>query len=106
MTVYAEIDLDEREALREVAIDIFGPEFHAIIEPGTVSDQGSPELAFSVPADTPDDAVARGRERLAELRHLAGVEWKAPVITAIAPAGPLHLLFGADREKIGEFGDA
>jgi DNA-binding MarR family transcriptional regulator len=106
MTIYAEIGIDEREALREVAIDMFGPEFHAIIEPGTVNSQTSPELAFSVPADTPEIAIAKGRERLEELRRLAGVAPRIPQITAIATAGPLHLLFGAGRTQLLEVDNA
>lgn len=106
MTIYAEIGLNEREALRKVALDMFGPEFYAIIEPGTVNSQTSPELAFSVPADTPEAAVAQGRERLEELRRLAGVPSRIPEITAVAPAGPLHLLFGADRAQLVKIDDA
>jgi hypothetical protein len=106
MSVYAEISAGEKEALRSVAIDVLGPEWFAIIEPGTVNLQTSPEIAFSVPADTPEEAIDRGRERLQELRRLAGVKSRIPRITAIAPAGPLHLLFGADRAQLLDVDDA
>ena len=100
VSVYAAIDMNEKEAIRDVAIDLFGPEWFAIIEPETIHGQDTPELAFHVVADSGDDAVIKARERMDELRQMAGVRPRPPVITALAPAGPLHLTFGRDRDWI------
>jgi hypothetical protein len=100
VSVYAAIGLREMEAIRQVAIDVFGPEWFAIIQPGTLIGQELPELAFFVVADNGDDAVIKARARLDELRSMAGVRPQTAVITALAPAGPLHLTFGRDRDSI------
>ncbi|HEY2717365.1 MAG TPA: hypothetical protein VGI73_14195, partial [Solirubrobacterales bacterium] len=102
ITVYAAIDVREKEAIRDVAIDLLGPEWFAIIEPDTVHGQDTPELAFHVVADNGDDAIAKARERMDELREMAGVRRRPAVITALAPAGPLRLTFGRDRDWITE----
>ena len=100
VSVYAAIDIGEKEALWDVAIDVFGAEWFAIIEPGTVHGQDTPELAFHVVAESWDDAVVKARERVDELRVMAGVSSRPAVITALVPAGPLHLTFGRDRQWI------
>ena len=106
VTVYVAIGMDEKEGLRNVAIDFFGPEWFAIIEPGTVRDQRDPELAFHVAAENSDEAVARARSRVQELRKVARLEPRPVAITTLMPAGPLHMTFGHRRawmtEGLGE----
>jgi DNA-binding MarR family transcriptional regulator len=98
MCAYVAIAASEQEALRGVAIELFGPDWFAILEPGTVNGQTEPELAFHVVATGGEDAVARARERIEELRRLAGLAPRPAVISAMAPAGPLHLTYGRDRD--------
>jgi DNA-binding PadR family transcriptional regulator len=88
MAVYAAIDPDERPKLERIAAQVLGPEWFAVIQPGTVTDQDWTELAFHVVAFDGPSAVARGRERLTELRRAAGVSDRPAVITAVAPADP------------------
>lgn len=106
MSVYVAIDSSEQGALRAVAEKVFGPEWFALIEMGTMSGQQSPELAFNVVAESQAEAVAQTRDRMAELRRLAKLKPREVVITALSPAGPLHLTFGHRRswmtEGIGE----
>ena len=102
VTVYVAIGMDEKEGLRDVAINFFGPEWFAIIEPGTVRDQRDPELAFHVAAENSEEAVARARSRVQELRKVAKLEPRPVAITALLPAGPLHMTFGHRKSWMTE----
>lgn len=88
--VYAPLEAAAVDAVVPHAAKVFGEEGFAVVSPGTVSGQPLPELAFRVAAATPDEAVARGRERLGELLALAGMEDRPAVIAAIAPADPVR----------------
>ena len=92
--VYAAISPAEREALQRVAIDFFGPDWFTFVEPGTVTGQDDPELAFHVLARSHDIAVIEGARRLTELRRVAGLPVREPQITATAPADRWHARFG------------
>jgi hypothetical protein len=94
MAVYTAMDPDERKRLVAAATEVFGAEWFAVVEPGTVHAQTWPELAFHVIAHDPGEAVVRGRERLAELRELAELPPGPAVVTAVAPADPWHATFG------------
>lgn len=99
MTVYIGIEPTEKEPLRNAAIDLLGPEWFAIIEPGTAGDQTNAELAFHVVADDGDTVVARATERVRELRRVAGVEQRPVLITAILNAGAMDFLRWRDAGR-------
>ena len=88
MVVYAVLDPKDRHELSDAAVDFFGAESFAVIEPGTVRSQEHPELAFHVAAGDVHEAVSRGRERLAELRRIANLPPAEALISAVAPADP------------------
>lgn len=108
ISVYVAIDPTERAALSAAAEQVFGPEFFALIEPGTVTGQRTPEFSFNVVAENERQAVDQARIRMAELRQLAGLKARETVVTALAPDnGPLHLTFGSRRSwLIDGFGPA
>lgn len=85
MTVYASLELTEMEAMRDAAIDVIGPEWFAVIEPGTTSDQTGPELGFHVGATTHEEAVQLATDRMRQLRKVAGLPEKTVRLTALGP---------------------
>jgi DNA-binding transcriptional ArsR family regulator len=89
-SVYAPLEPADVEAVLPHAQTVFGDEGFAVLPPGTVRGQARPELAFRVVAETPDDALSRGRERVAELLSLARRGDRPAVISAIAPADPVR----------------
>lgn len=97
MSVYVVLDNADKEAIREAAIQVLGPELFAVIEPGTVGDQDGPELGFSVAAGDFDKAVARAGERMRELRAAAGLEPKPVLIRAILEGRPGYLATAVRR---------
>jgi DNA-binding MarR family transcriptional regulator len=86
LSVYVAIAYEEKEAIRNVAIDVLGPELFAVIEPDLTSDpdQGL-ELGFKVVADDADQAVQRAGEKMRLMRKLAKVSDRPTRITAIVP---------------------
>lgn len=100
MSVYVSIGEDEKEALRDVAVDLFGAEWFAIIERDAIHALATPELAFHVVAENPEEAALRARERVDELRRLAKLEPAPTLVSAVYPSGPLHLTFGRRRDWI------
>ncbi len=91
-TVYIGMTADEEPALRATAAKVFGPEWFAVIEPGTVDGQNAPELAFHVAAASPDEAVPIASDRMRQLREIAEVQQKPVLITTILPAGEMDFL--------------
>jgi hypothetical protein len=93
--VYFPFDASEREALSAAALEAFGPEWWALLEPNTVSGQELPELAFTVFADDPRGALSAGMRRFAELRHDAGLAALHYAATDVARLDGLQSRFGA-----------
>lgn len=93
-SVYTPMLPQERESLERVAHDVFGPEWFAVLEPGTVRDQQLAELAFNVTAQTFEEAREQARIRTTELYQAAGIVggW---AIRAILPADAWHAQFGS-----------
>lgn len=83
MTVYVGLQHDEAAVIEAEAREFFGPEWFALIAPGTVGDQKAPELAFRVVAHDQEEAVARAGERMQQLRASAGVKPRPVLITLI-----------------------
>ncbi len=88
--VYAPLEPAVAAAVGPGAASLFGDDGFAVVSPGTVHRQTRPELAFLVAAATPDEAVARGRERVAELFRLVEAGEQPVIISAIAPAEPVR----------------
>jgi DNA-binding MarR family transcriptional regulator len=93
-SVYIPMLDEERASLERVAVDVFGPEWFAVLEPGTVRDQTRPELAFNVTADSFEGALEQARIRTTELHRAAGIQsgW---AIRTILPADAWHAEFGS-----------
>ena len=92
-TVYLPMAPEERGALERVATDVFGAEWFAVLEPGTVRDQNLAELAFNVAAASFDGAREQAAIRTRELYATAGIDggW---AIRTILPADVWHAVFG------------
>jgi hypothetical protein len=92
-TAYVPMLPEERPALESVAIDVFGLEWFAVLEPGTVRDQNLAELAFNVTAPSFDGAREQAAIRARELYAAAGIDG-AWAIRTILPADVWHAVFG------------
>jgi DNA-binding MarR family transcriptional regulator len=104
MCVYVALEEEEKEPLRAVAMDVFGPEWFAVLESETVRGQSAPELAFYVVAKDSEEAVAAARSRIGELRQLAKVQQRPAVVTAVAPADPLRSKLAQHSGVVDVFG--
>jgi len=93
-SVYTPMLPEERESLERVAHDVFGPDWFAVLEPGTVRDQQLAELAFNVTAQSFEEAREQAQIRTTELYRAAGIlgGW---AIRAILPADAWHAQFGS-----------
>jgi hypothetical protein len=93
-TVYYPIDPSEEARLHEVAVEMLGHDWFAILAPGTVRGQNLPELAFSVPAVDQREARVRGEERFRELRERAKLPAQHFPPAEVLEADGYHAVFG------------
>ena len=81
---YVAVGWEEKDALADMASKRFGALNYALIEPD-VGSSAQPELAFRLRGQSPEEALARTRQVLAELRDCAGVPHREVGQVALIP---------------------
>lgn len=93
-TVYVPMLAEQRPALE---LDVFGPDWFAVLEPGTVRDQGLADLAFNVTAPSFDGAREQAAIRPRELYAAAGIDGAGRSGPSCPPTSGTAVLAGRDR---------